>query len=108
VNNQRAQGYLASAVMSPQFQNVFNVNKGSIPVRVDLKMDDFDDCGKLSAKDFLASSKSGGLVPSIAHGMAIKPAAEGAIKDFVSSYWNDDKMTVADAKKKLLVAAKTK
>jgi len=47
------------------------------------------------AKDFVATAKTGGLVPSVAHGMAIKPAAEGAIKDAVSQFWNDDKITVA-------------
>ena len=40
--------------------------------------------------------------------MAIRPAAEGAIKDAVSQFWNDDKMSVADAMKKIASAAKTK
>jgi glucose/mannose transport system substrate-binding protein len=105
---QKAQADLASAILSKEFQEVFNQNKGSIPVRLGHDMSKFDDCAKLSAKDFVATSKSGGLVPSVAHGMAIKPAAEGAIKDMVSSYWNDDKMSVADAQKKLVMAAATK
>jgi glucose/mannose transport system substrate-binding protein len=105
---QKAQADLASAILSKEFQEVFNQNKGSIPVRLGHDMSKFDDCAKLSAKDFVATSKSGGLVPSVAHGMAIKPAAEGAIKDMVSSYWNDDKMSVADAQKKLVTAAATK
>jgi glucose/mannose transport system substrate-binding protein len=87
---------------------VFNLNKGSIPARTDMKMDKFDDCGKLSAKDFVATAKTGGLVPSVAHGMAIKPAAEGAIKDAVSQFWNDDKITVADAMKKIAAAGAAK
>jgi glucose/mannose transport system substrate-binding protein len=105
---QKAQADLASAILSKDFQEVFNQNKGSIPVRLGHDMSKFDDCAKLSAKDFVATAKSGGLVPSVAHGMAIKPAAEGAIKDMVSSYWNDDKMSVADAQKKLVTAAATK
>ncbi|MFX9532953.1 hypothetical protein ABTO68_20375, partial [Acinetobacter baumannii] len=59
-------------------------------------------------KDFVDTAKSGGLVPSAAHGMAIPPAPEGAIKDVVSQFWNDDKSTVADAMKKIATAAKTK
>jgi glucose/mannose transport system substrate-binding protein len=47
-------------------------------------------------------------VPSIAHGMAVRPAVEGAIKDVISQFWNDDKMTVKDAQAKLVTAAKTK
>ncbi len=105
---QKAQSDLASAIMSPAFQEVFNLNKGSIPVRAGMPMDKFDDCAKASAKDFVDTAKSGGLVPSAAHGMAIAPATEGAIKDVVSQFWNDDKITVADAMKKIATAAKTK
>ena len=105
-NAQKAQADLAAAIMGTEFQEVFNLNKGSIPVRLGMKMDKFDDCGKQSAKDFVDSAKSGGLVPSIAHGMAIPPAVEGAIKDVVSQFWNDDKITVADAMKRIATAAK--
>jgi len=106
--NQKAQKDLAAAIMSPDFQELFNLNKGSIPVRLGMKLDKFDDCAKQSAKDFVESSKTGTLVPSIAHGMAVKPAIEGAIKDVISQFWNDDKMTVKDAQAKLVAAAKTK
>jgi glucose/mannose transport system substrate-binding protein len=105
---QKAQGDLAAAIMGPQFQEVFNLNKGSIPVRLGMKMDKFDDCAKLSAKDFVDTAKSGGLVPSVAHGMAVSPAAEGAIKDAVSQFWNDDKISVADGVKNIAKAAATK
>jgi glucose/mannose transport system substrate-binding protein len=38
--------------------------------------------------------------------MAVSPSAEGAIKDLVSQFWNDDKLSVDDAMKKLVAAAK--
>ncbi len=104
--NQKAQQELAVAIMGPEFQEVFNLNKGSIPVRLNMKLDKFDDCAKLSAADFVASSKSGALVPSIAHGMAVPSATEGAMKDVISQFWNDDKMTAAAAMDKLAAAAK--
>ncbi len=106
--NQKAQQDLAAAIMSPEFQEVFNLNKGSIPVRLGMKLDKFDDCAKTSAADFVASDKAGALVPSIAHGMAVPSAAEGAMKDVVSQFWNDDKMTAAAAMDKLVAAAKNK
>jgi glucose/mannose transport system substrate-binding protein len=106
--NQKAQQDLAAAIMSTDFQEVFNLNKGSIPVRLNMKLDKFDDCAKTSATDFVSTSKAGSLVPSIAHGMAVPSAAEGAIKDVVSQFWNDDKMTSAAAMDKLVAAAKTK
>ena len=106
--NVKAQKDLAAAIMSTDFQEVFNLNKGSIPVRLNMDLAKFDDCAKLSSKDFVDTAKSGGLVPSVAHGMAIAPAAEGAIKDAVSQFWNDDKITVADGVKNIAKAAATK
>ncbi len=105
---QKAQGDLAASIMGTEFQEVFNLNKGSIPVRLNMKMDKFDDCAKTSSKDFVDTAKTGGLLPSVAHGMAISPAAEGAIKDVVSQFWNDDKISVADAMKKITSAAAVK
>jgi len=105
---QKAQADLAASIMGTKFQEVFNLNKGSIPVRLNMDMAKFDDCAKLSAKDFVATSKTGALVPSIAHGMAVAPAAEGAIKDAVSQFWNDDKISVADGVKNIAKAAATK
>jgi glucose/mannose transport system substrate-binding protein len=106
--NVPAQKDLARALMSPSFQELFNLYKGSIPVRTDVKLDKFDDCAKESAKDFLATAKSNTLLPSIAHSMAVPPAVEGAMKDVVSQFWNDDKETAKDAQAKILAASKAK
>ncbi|MBH2009403.1 MAG: carbohydrate ABC transporter substrate-binding protein [Xanthomonadaceae bacterium] len=105
---QKAQADLSAAIMGTEFQEIFNLNKGSIPVRLNMNMAKFDDCAKLSGKDFVETAKTGGLVPSAAHGMAISPAAEGAIKDAVSQFWNDDKISVDEAQKRIAAAAKTK
>lgn len=105
---QKAQGYLASALMGQEFQEAFNLAKGSIPARQNTRLDRFDACGKASARDFAAAAKSGRLVPSIAHGMAVPPALEGALKDIVSQYWNDDRFTTAAAMKAMAEAAQRK
>ncbi|NCP39666.1 MAG: carbohydrate ABC transporter substrate-binding protein [Rhodoferax sp.] len=105
---QKAQADLAAAIMGTEFQEVFNLNKGSIPVRLNMDMAKFDDCAKLSSNDFVATAKAGGLVPSIAHEMAVPPAVSGAMKDAVSQFWNDDKMSVADGVKNIAKAAATK
>jgi len=105
--NIKAQRDLAVAIMSPEFQETFNLYKGSIPVRLNMKMDKFDDCAKASSADFVATAKAGSLLPSIAHGMAVNSAAEGAIKDAVSQFWNTDKMSAKDAMAKIAVAAAT-
>jgi glucose/mannose transport system substrate-binding protein len=105
---QKAQADLSAAIMGTEFQEIFNLNKGSIPVRLNMNMTKFDDCAKQSSKDFVETAKTGGLLPSIAHGMAVSPAVEGAIKDAVSQFWNDDKVSVADAQKQIAAAAKFK
>jgi len=73
-----------------------------------MKLDKFDECAKTSAADFVSSSKAGSLVPSIAHGMAVPSSIEGGIKDVVSQFWNDDKMTAAAAMDRIAAAAKAK
>ena len=105
---QKAQADLASSIMGVPFQEIFNLNKGSIPVRLNMDMAKFDDCAKLSAKDFVATAKTASLEPSIAHGMAVRPAAAGAIQDAVSQFWNDDKISVANGVKNIAKAALTK
>lgn len=90
---QKAQSDLAVAIMSPGFQEIFNLNKGSIPVRLNVDMSKFDDCAKLSAKEFVDTANSGGLLPSVSQDMALKPAMTGALRDAVSQFWNDDRMT---------------
>jgi len=103
--NVQAQKDMAAAILAPEFQETFNLNKGSIPARLNADMSRFDDCAKLSARDFVATSKSGTLVPSIAHGMAVSSAVESAMKDVVSQYWNADTMTAEQAMDRLVWAA---
>jgi len=92
---QKAQGYLAYLIMGRDFQEGFNLRKGSIPARLGADMAKFDDCAKTSSRDFATASKAGTLVPSVAHGMAVPAAAQGLLRAAVSDYWNDDKLSVA-------------
>jgi glucose/mannose transport system substrate-binding protein len=106
-DQQKAQLTLANAVMSPEFQEVFNLNKGSIPARAGVSRAKFDSCALKSMDDMDATSKSGGLVPSFAHGMAIDSAKAGAIQDVVARFMNSG-MTSQAAALALVKAAKAK
>jgi len=106
--NTRAQRDLANAILSPEFQEVFNLNKGSIPVRLNMNLERFDECARMSSRDFVETSRRGTLVPSIAHGMAVRSAASGAMQDVVSQFWNDDRVTVQNAQERLARAAQTR
>jgi glucose/mannose transport system substrate-binding protein len=84
------QDLLAELIVGKNFQKVFNLNKGSIPARVDVALDEFDACAHTSAQDMAASSSAGSLLPSYAHGMALRGAQAGAITDVVTAHFNSD------------------
>ncbi|HEY7864584.1 MAG TPA: ABC transporter substrate-binding protein [Psychromonas sp.] len=101
---QKGQNDLASTILSVPFQEVFNLNKGSIPARLNMSMDKFDDCAKLSAKDFVKTAKANTLVPSMAHGMSTFASTQGAIYDTVTEFYNSDSITAEEAAEKLVKA----
>jgi glucose/mannose transport system substrate-binding protein len=84
------QQLLAKLIMGPNFQKVFNLNKGSIPARTDVALDEFDYCARQSAYDMTVTSGNGSLLPSYAHGMALRGAQAGAITDVVTNHFNSD------------------
>ena len=106
-DDQKSQLILANAIMSPEFQETFNLNKGSIPARAGVSRAKFDSCAIKSMNDMDASSKSGELVPSFAHGMAINSAKQGAIVDVIAKFMNST-MSSQAAVQALAKAAKTK
>jgi len=105
-NAKTAQAHLAAAIMEPQFQEVFNLNKGSIPVRMGMDLSKFDQCAKDSAAEFASAAKSNKLVPSWAHEMAMPPANKGAMFDVVTSFMNTPSMTPKAAAEKMVTAGK--
>ncbi len=104
-DKQQGQALLAELIMGQNFQKVFNLAKGSIPARTDVSLDEFDDCAKLSAADMNASALGGTLLPSYAHGMALRGAQSGAITDVVTAHFNSD-MTSQEAVEQLAAAVK--
>ena len=95
-DKQAGQALLAELIVGQNFQKEFNLNKGSIPARTDVALDDFDPCAHLSAQDMATSNYGGSLLPSYAHGMALRGAQAGAITDVVTAHFNSD-MSSADA-----------
>ena len=96
-----AQKDLAKAIMLPGFQRIFNLYKGSIPVRNDVDMNEFDSCAQTSVAHLAAADAAGGTVPSIAHGMATTTSNQGAVRDVITQFWNQPSMTVAEAQERL-------
>lgn len=84
----KAQKDLARTILEPEFQTLFNQNKGSIPVRTDMEMGDFDTCAQASMETFKSSAEDGGLVPSFSHGLATTSSIQGQIFDVVTNFVN--------------------
>ncbi|MCO7246280.1 ABC transporter substrate-binding protein [Halomonas sp. Mc5H-6] len=104
-DEREAQQALARLVLEPTFQEAFNLAKGSIPARPDLDMSEFDSCAQQSLSDFQRTAEEGGLVPSMAHGMAVRADIQGAIFDVVTNYFNDEDMQAEEAAERLVNAA---
>jgi glucose/mannose transport system substrate-binding protein len=96
-----AQKAMARLILGNTFQEVFNVNKGSIPVTSGVSTASFDDIALRSMDEFASAAANGTLLPSMAHGMALYPAVQGAISDVVTNFYNSD-MSAKDAAAKLV------
>lgn len=103
---QKSQLNLAATIMDPKFQELFNLNKGSIPARLGMSNAPFDACARQSMADFVATSKKGSLVPSFAHGMALPSAAAGSVNDVITAFFNSTSMSSKEAAGKLAAAAR--
>lgn len=105
--NFKAQKALASTLLDPKFQEVFNLNKGSIPVRLDMDMSHFDQCALDSMQDFRLSAQTGDLVPSMAHGMSTAGYVQGAMFDVITNFFNDQSASPEEAVKRLAKVVKS-
>ena len=89
-DKKEAQLQMASAAMSPTFQETFNLAKGSIPARTDVPGDNFDACAQKSMADLAEATANGTLFGSLAHGHGQPPAIQGAYVDVVTQHFNSD------------------
>jgi glucose/mannose transport system substrate-binding protein len=92
------QKLLAHLILSPEFQTVFNISKGSIPARLDVDLSKgFNPCQQQSQKDLQASIKEGTLVRSMAHNMTVLQKYRGAMMDTITEFVNKPDMSSKDA-----------
>jgi glucose/mannose transport system substrate-binding protein len=105
---QKAQGYLAYVMLGAKFQESFNLRKGSIPARNDVQLDQFDNCAKTSKRDMEVTSKTGGLLPSVAVDMALPTKTHAAIREVINDYWSNDQVTANQAITRFISASTVK
>lgn len=98
--DQRAARLLpAKTVMDPALQKVFSIRKGSIPTRLDVSVDGFDDCAKAAH----AASATGRLVE--AGDLVSDPTGWGAVQDSVTRFMHG-KATPEEGVKTMVQAVK--
>lgn len=95
----KAQNIMAKHIVDKDFQITFNKIKGSVPARTDIDTSSWDTCAAASTRDMSATSKQGTLVPSYAHGMAMRGDIAGAITDVVTAFFNSNQSAEEGAKK---------
>ena len=93
----------AQTVMDKASQAKFNQIKGSIPARLDVPADGFDECGQKSMTDLRTALKNGTMVGSFAHGHAMPDGPKNAVYDVVTHFFNSNQSS-ADAVKQLVDA----
>jgi len=92
------QKLLAHLILSPEFQTVFNITKGSIPARMDVDLSTgFNACQQKSQADLKASIEAGTLVRSMAHNMTVLQKYRGAMMDVITQFVNTPEMSAKDA-----------
>ncbi|WP_419901922.1 ABC transporter substrate-binding protein [Kiloniella sp.] len=102
-DDKAGQELLAKLILGEKFQETFNLYKGSIPARMGVSADNFDECAVKSMVDMQASSEAGSLVGSVAHEIAAAGAVRGAVLDVVTEHFNSD-MSSKDAVARLAEA----
>ncbi len=85
------QKLLASTILSPEFQTVFNQSKGSIPARLDVDLSTgFNPCQQIAQEDLRGSIEAGTLVRSMAHNMTVLQKYRGAMMEIITEFVNSD------------------
>lgn len=88
-------------VMDPENQKQFNLIKGSIPARIDVSVEEFDDCAKRSFADREAAVAAGTMVGGLTEGFAAQPQYAGVFFDVVGQFFVTE-MSSEDAVKMLV------
>jgi len=102
---QQAQAILAKTILEPDVQELFNLYKGSIPVRTDIGLGKFDACGQASREAFRISEANGTLVPSFAFGLSTPPEVRKVMLELINTHF-DSEMSAEEAVKKLSALVK--
>jgi glucose/mannose transport system substrate-binding protein len=89
---ERAQLKMASMMVNPQVQALFNNAKGSMPVRDDVDMSLADDCMKRGLEIIKDEANI-----ATSTGRWLNQDTQGQLNDLAAQFWADDSLSVEDA-----------
>lgn len=104
---QDAQLKFADVILDRRFQEEFNLRKGSLPVRTDIPLDNFDSCARQASRDFHAAEQQGNLLPSLSQGNATSNQLYLSIQNVVDHFFNNKEVTPQQAVSQLEAAIKS-
>lgn len=99
---QHNQEVLAKVAMSREVQENLNLTGGSIPARLDVPRDRYNDCAKQAFADREEGIKDGSLIPSFIENTALARDLRAPIMDVITQFANSPKMTGEQAVQKIL------
>ncbi|SFT50289.1 carbohydrate ABC transporter substrate-binding protein, CUT1 family [Pseudovibrio denitrificans] len=97
---QKGQLLMASMLLDEDVQKEFNLLKGSIPARLGVSLEGFDECAMKSSEDLVLNEARNTVVGSIAHELVQSGAVRGAFLDVVTEHFNTN-MSSQEAVEKL-------
>jgi len=97
---QKGQQLMASMLLDEDVQKEFNLLKGSIPARLGVSLEGFDECAMKSSEDLVFNEARNTVVGSIAHELVQSGAVRGAFLDVVTEHFNTN-MSSQEAVEKL-------
>lgn len=89
-DNETAQHMLAKLILDPEFQVLFNLTKGSIPVRLGISREPMDSCAQKGLDAFGLSVATNTFVPSMAHEMATLPSVRKLLIQSIQLFYESD------------------
>ena len=102
-DTQQLQERFTDLLVSKQVQGEMNQAKGSIPPRMDVDLENYNQCSVQAAKVFRSAEKANLVLPSLANGMSASPFVTEAYLQVISEMFSDERKLSGDEFQKHLL-----
>ncbi len=98
---------IAKVLAEKEFQRTFNQVKGSIPVRNDISLKEFNICQKKSADYLNNALQNQTAVPSMTDSMAVNPIEQNAINNELFSFFTNQQITAESLIRRMIAISES-